>query len=347
MRKVYSALLVMLFAIGAFAQDVHFSQYYAAPITLNPALTANINGVFRVAANYRNQWFTIPTLNSTAPYQTYQVSFDAPILRERLGNDGFGFGAVFFGDKAGDGALTTYSGLASIAYHKAVDRYGRGRISLGLQAGIVSKQIKMQNLIFESQLDNFGWNTSLSNGETNFNNKAILYGDVNFGVMWTHAPKDKFRYYLGAAVNHIPGMAQKGPVESFLNDSRNRLRGLYKVNAGMEFFLNSDYSFSLTPTFLFMMQGQAQQYNFGLGLNYWVNDNVAVFGGGFYRVKDAVILNVGAEFYNVRLGVSYDVNHSNLRAATKAQGGLEVSAIYIFKKERPQAIQYEKYCPNF
>src|SRR5437868_6623101 len=103
MRKIYSVvLLVCLFALSSFAQDIHFSQYYASPLTLNPALTANINGMFRVAANYRNQWFTIPVLNSVAPYQTYQVSFDMPILRERLGNDGFGFGGMFYADKAGD-----------------------------------------------------------------------------------------------------------------------------------------------------------------------------------------------------------------------------------------------------
>ncbi|MFN8322156.1 MAG: PorP/SprF family type IX secretion system membrane protein [Chitinophagales bacterium] len=347
MRKFYTVILFALVSVSAMAQDIHFSQYYASPLTLNPALTANINGVFRVAANYRNQWFTVPTLNSTAPFQTYQFSVDAPILRQRLGNDGFGFGGMFYSDRAGDGALTTFCGMASIAYHKAVDRYGRARISLGFQAGVVSKQIKMQNLIFESQLDNYGWNTSLFNGETNFSNKNILYGDFNLGLLWTHAPKEQFRYYVGAAVNHIGGMAQKGPKESFLNDSRNRLNARYNVHAGMEIFLNSDNSFSLTPTFLFMIQSNARLYNFGLGLNYGINDDVAIFGGGFYRVKDAVILNVGAEFYNVRLGISYDVNHSSLRTATRAQGGVEVSAIYIFKKEKSQGIQYEKYCPNF
>jgi type IX secretion system PorP/SprF family membrane protein len=342
MKKFYFALLLIIFCGSSFAQDIHFSQYAASPLTLNPALTANINGVFRVAANYRNQWFTIPTLNAVSPYQTYQVSFDAPILREKLGNDGLGFGGMFYADKAGDGALTTFCGMASVAYHKAVDRYGRGRVSLGIQAGVVSKQIKMQNLIFESQLDNYGWNSSLFNGETNFNNKAILYPDVNVGGLWTHAPKDNLRYYIGFSANHL-----SRPRESFLQDATNRLGIRYNAHAGMEIFLNRDYSFSLSPTFLFMLQNNAQQYNFGLGLNYWVNDNVAVFGGGWYRVKDAVILNVGAEFYNVRLGVSYDVNHSSLRTASRAQGGLEISAVYVFKKERPAAIQYEKYCPIF
>lgn len=346
MRKFYSAFFALAISITAFAQDIHFSQYYASPLTLNPALTGNINGVFRLAANYRNQWFTIPTLGMVAPYQTYQFSGDVALLRERLGNDGFGVGGMFYCDRAGDGALTTFSGMLSLAYHKAVDRYGRARISLGLQAGVVSKQIKMQNLVFETQLDNFGFNTSLSNGES-VTGKSILYGDVNLGILWAHAPKESFRYYLGFTLNHVPGVAQKGPRESFLGDERNRLGARYNVNAGMEIFLNSDYTFSMTPTFLFMLQSNAQLYNVGLGLNYWVNDDVAIFGGGWYRIKDAVILNAGVEFYNTRIGISYDINHSALRTASKAQGGIEVSAIYIFKKEKPGPIQYEKYCPNF
>lgn len=341
MRKIYAALFVTLVALNSFAQDIHFSQYYASALTLNPALTANINGDFRASFNYRNQWFTIPVLNSVAPYQTYQASVDAPILRERLGNDGFGFGGSFYADKAGDGALTTYSGMVSVAYHKAVDRYGRGRVSLGIQAGVVSKQVKINDLIFETQLDNFGWNPALSNGE-NFTNRSIIYPDVTVGAMWTHAPKDMWRYYLGFSMNHL-----SKPKESFLGDERNRLNYRYNVQAGMEIFLDSYYDFSISPTFLFMMQSNAQQYNFGLGLNYWVNDDVAVFGGGFYRVMDAVIFNAGVEFYNTRVGLSYDINHSGLKAASKAQGAVEVSLVYVFRKERPQSIQYEKYCPNF
>lgn len=341
MRKIYLTVFVVLFTFHAFAQDIHFSQYYASPLTLNPALTANINGVFRANFNYRNQWFTIPVLNSVAPYQTYQASVDAPILRERLGNDGFGFGGTFYADRAGDGALTTYCGMVSIAYHKAVDRFGRGRVSLGLQAGVVSKQVKFSDLIFESQLDNFGWNPALSNGE-NFTNRNIIYPDVNIGAMWTHAPKEMWRYYLGFSMNHL-----SRPKESFLGDARNRLNYRYNVQAGMEIFLDNNYDFSISPTFLFMMQSNAQQYNFGLGVNYWINDDVAIFGGGFYRVMDAVIFNLGVEFFNTRVGLSYDINHSSLKAASRAQGAVEVSLIYVFKKERPRSIQNEKYCPYF
>ncbi|HWB62747.1 MAG TPA: PorP/SprF family type IX secretion system membrane protein [Chitinophagales bacterium] len=341
MKKLYLLTLITVCAVGLYAQDIHFSQYYASPLTLNPALTGNINGVFRAAFNYRNQWFNIPTLNTMAPYQTYQASFDMPLLRDRLENDGFGVGAMFYGDKAGDGALTTYSGMVSIAYHKAVDRYGKGHISLGLQAGVVTKQVNINNLIFENQLDNFGWNPTLSNGES-YSNKTIIYPDVNVGALWSHAPKDRFRYYVGFSMDHL-----SRPRESFLNDESNRLDYRYNAHGGMEIFLNSDYSFSLLPTFLFMLQANAQQYNFGMAANYYLNDNVAIFGGAWYRVLDAAIINAGVEVYDVRMGLSYDFNHSGLKTATQSQGAFEVSLVYIFKKEKPGRIQYEKYCPLF
>ncbi len=342
LKKVYSLVLSLASAASLIAQDVHFSQYTAAPIALNPAMTANINGVFRLSTSYRNQWFQIPTLNAVSPYQTYQASFDMPILRDRLGDDAFGFGAIFIGDRAGDGALQTNTGLISVAYHKAVDRYGRSRISLGLQGGIVNKRININNLVFESQLDNFGWNRNLFNGETTFNNQSILYPDFNIGTMWSSAPLDFLRYYFGFSLFHVAK-----PKESFLSNEKNRLNHRYVAHGGAEIFVNRDQTFSLSPSFLFMLQANAQQYNVGLGLNYILNDDVQIFGGGYYRVKDAFIAAAGVEFYDTRLGLSYDVNLSNLKAASRAQGAIEVSLQYIFRKEDPGPIQYEKFCPNF
>jgi type IX secretion system PorP/SprF family membrane protein len=340
MKKIYTIAFAII-CLSVSAQDVHFSQYFATPLTFNPAYTANVNGMFRASFIYRNQWFNIPSLNSIAPYQTFAGSFDAPILRERLENDAFGFGGTVYADKAGNGPLSTINTMFSVAYHKAVDRYGRARLGLGISAGFYQKRIDPSNLIFESQFDGVGWNPSLNSGE-NFANTSFIKPDVNVGTLWSHAPKDNYRYYVGFSCVHVAT-----PRESFLNDTRNRLNRKFVVNGGMEIFLNRDYTLSISPTVLFMLQSQAQQYNVGFGVNYAVNDNVDVFGGAFYRVKDAAIFNLGVEVYNARLGFSYDINHSELRGATKAQGALEVSLVYIFKKEKPQDIQYEKYCPNF
>lgn len=348
MKHIYSIVIVFCSAFLLRAQDVHFSQYYAAPIYLNPALTANINGMFRVAANYRNQWFMIPTNNLKAPYQTIQASFDMPILRERLGNDAFGFGLNVYHDRAGNGVLTTTSALASIAYHKAVDRFGRSRISLGLQAGVTNKMANLNNLVFESQFDQaIGyWNENLSNQENALANTSIIYPTVNVGALWTSHPVTKFRYYIGYAANNV-----SRPRESFLGDNNNRLQVRHIVHGGMEIFTTKRMDFSFAPTFLFMLQNASQSYQAGLGFNYEYTEDLGFFGSISARFSpgnsDAVIGGFGVEFFNVRLGVSYDFNFSGLRTATRAQGAIEVGAVYIFRQERVGPIQYNSYCPRF
>ena len=256
-------------------------------------MTGNFNGLVRATFNYRNQWFLIPTLNQTTPFQTMQASVDGSIASQRLNNNKFGVGLMFYNDKAGDGGLSTNSVMASVAYHQSVDRYGRSHLSFGLQGGFVMKQINMQNLIFESQLDGYGWNRNLNNGE-NFNSSPIIYPDVNIGVMFSSRPKDKLAYNFGVSVFHIAS-----PRESFLFDQNNRINRRYAVNGSLEISAGPDNQWTLSPTFLFMLQGQAQQYNFGLGVNYQTNnENVGLFGGGFARMNsggafDAAIVNLG------------------------------------------------------
>ena len=52
--------------------DPHFSQYYAYPLWLNPALTGILDGDYRISADYRNQW-----ANYGKPFSTAGVSIDA------------------------------------------------------------------------------------------------------------------------------------------------------------------------------------------------------------------------------------------------------------------------------
>ncbi len=341
MRKLFTFIIV-LFSLATYAQDIHFSQHWGAPIALNPAFTGKFNGLVRGTFNYRNQWFTIPTLNAVTPYQTFQASVDGNVLPTRLGNNRLGVGGMFFNDKAGDGALQTNSGMISIAYHQSVSQYGRSHISFGIQAGVVSKQIRFENLIFESQLNsNFGWNPSLPNNEP-VANRSMLYPDVNIGVLFSSRPKDRFAFNIGYAMHHAAA-----PKESFLGQTTTIGRR-HVVNAGCEITTGYDDQWTISPIFLFMMQSNATLFHLGVGVNYQTtNENVGVFGGAFYRVKDAAILNAGVEVYGARIGVSYDLNHSDLRGASRAQGALELSVVYIFKRYRDASIDYVGYCPKF
>src|SRR5437773_12412710 len=100
MKKTCSLLAIILCISSLFAQDFHFSQFYNSPLTLNPALTGKMDGVFRLAVNYRNQWFTLT--NTQTAYATYAGSFDAPI---NFGKNALGLGLVVVNDRAGEGVL--------------------------------------------------------------------------------------------------------------------------------------------------------------------------------------------------------------------------------------------------
>src|SRR5829696_3271046 len=98
-----TVLLIVLFfsALSVKAQDPNFSQFFASPLTLNPALTGKFDGDFRLAANYRNQW---PTINNA--FTTYTVSADASILKSRISEvDQFGVGVMGFRDQSGNGVI--------------------------------------------------------------------------------------------------------------------------------------------------------------------------------------------------------------------------------------------------
>ena len=143
MKKILSSLLVCVALVSvSIAQDPNFSQFFASPLTLNPALTGKFDGVVRVAGNFRNQW---PTINNA--FVTKTASVDFGILKNRLSEiDQLGVGILGVSDNAGDGVLVTNYGGLSLAYHKGLDEDGYHQIGAGFQAkyyvvdGILGRQ---------------------------------------------------------------------------------------------------------------------------------------------------------------------------------------------------------------
>src|ERR1700744_5202325 len=77
------------------AQDIHFTQFNAAPLIINPAFTGNFDGQYRVAAIYRNQWQSV-----TVPYVTYGASIDAPLVHDLSVDDYLAGGIQGYKDQA-------------------------------------------------------------------------------------------------------------------------------------------------------------------------------------------------------------------------------------------------------
>ncbi len=335
--KKTACLLITSLCISFFikAQDPHFSQFFASPLTLNPALTGKFDGTLRVAGNYRNQW---PAFNNV--YTTSTLSVDFPIMQKNIPeNDTWGVGILALTDKAGGGILTNnYVGL-STSYHKALNEDGYSQIGAGFQATYGQKRLDNSKLTFEDQLTPFGF-TGISQDIFNADNLNIKYFDVNAGILYTGSSNDRNNYYVGASVYHI-----NRPKESFKGGTWN-ISPRATVNAG-GYFPVSDL-LTLHTSAIYQVQSKASEIVFGGAVAANLNEDAVnpstIYAGAWLRLKDALIPYVGLEFGGMRIGASYDINTSNLKSATQSRGGMEISLIYI---KRPADAGKGIPCPKF
>ena len=102
MRNAFVIIIALsLLKTNLSAQDPHFSQFFASPLTLNPAFTGKFDGQLRLAANHRDQWPSIPKA-----YVTTSASVDFSILKNKIPEgDVFGIGIAGLSDQSADAAL--------------------------------------------------------------------------------------------------------------------------------------------------------------------------------------------------------------------------------------------------
>jgi type IX secretion system PorP/SprF family membrane protein len=333
MRKLLIFLFAVILSAAVEAQDPHFSQFFASPLTLNPALTGKFNGDFRLAANFRNQWPSIPNA-----YITNSASVDFSILRKVVPNgDVLGIGFSYLGDQSGDGALDLTYGSASLSYHKALDEEGYNTIGAGFQATYSTLSLSTQKLTFEDQLTQNGFTGVTS--EVFNNGTTKNYFDMSAGLLFSGSSDGVNNYYLGASLYHI-----NRPSVGFLDENWILLPRT-TIHGGVSFPLNDQ--FTIDASAITQFQNQANETLIGGALAINVNhdhDNPTnVYLGSWVRFGDAIIPYVGLEFAGLRIGSSYDVNTSSLKAATQSRGGEELSLIYIKKSYEVKGIP----CPTF
>lgn len=321
-RTITTLSFILCFVHFINAQDPHFSQFFASPLTLNPAFTGKFDGTIRVAANYRNQW---PTINNA--YTTSTVSVDFGILKNKLPDyDTWGIGIMALTDKAGGGVLTNnYIGL-STAYHKSLDEDGFKQIAAGFQGTYGQKRLNSNKLTFIDQLTPFGYTgvtqETFNNGILNIN-----YLDVNAGLLFSSSTDESNNFYVGASMYHI-----NRPKESFQGANWN-ISSRTTLNTG-GYFPVSDI-LTLHASAIYQNQSAASELVVGGALAASLDESgenpTNIYGGLWYRFNDALIPYVSLEFAGLKIGATYDVNISRLKAASQGRGGMEISLIYIKK----------------
>ncbi len=320
MRNVYLLLFSLLLPLCITAQDIHFSQFYASPLTLNPTLTGFSQGDYRVAGIYRNQWATV-----TSPFVTIAASYDMRLMKKKLKKDVFGVGVLLVNDKSSGGAVNLFSGMVSASYHKLLSKKGNHYLGLGVQMGYTQRQLKTNGLTLPTLFNGTDFDLNANSGE-NFANNSTGYFDMNAGLLWSATPHKKIGVYQGVSVFHLTQ-----PKESFLNQDV-RLKMRYTVHGGLRIQLHKRWY--LTPNYIVMAQNKAMQINLGTAVEYHLGDlkaPVILSLGGWWRAGDAGIISAGAELKGFKLGVAYDVTTSGLNAAPRATGSFEIALIYTGK----------------
>lgn len=324
---------------SGFAQDAHYSQYFVAPLAVNPALTGFMDGTARAMVNHRSQWASVNNAFSTST-----ISADGITLRSKIpATDRLGIGMMAMSDKVADGLLVNNYICASVAYHKSLDKEGKYTLGVGLQGSYTQRSIDGTKIVFNDQLDQYGrFSLNSTDAAKNRDNLRRNYLDAAAGVLFKARINDRNQFYIGLSAYHL-----SAPKVTFMDNVslkvpiRTTLNGVYEAKLGD--------MVSLSVLGLYTRQEEASEGVFGaiatIGKSTLEFDPAPVFYAGLlYRTQDAFIPYVGVEYWDIRFGFSYDYNVSALSAATKGQGGIEASLVYQLRIPPNKKIQY--LCPN-
>jgi type IX secretion system PorP/SprF family membrane protein len=345
---IKNPLLIIILFIGmkypARAQDPSFSQFFASPLTLNPALTGKFDGSVRVAGNYRDQW---PTVNKA--FITSTVSVDLGILQNKLSqNDRFGIGFMAMTDKTADGILTSNYFSFSTAYQKAIDEDGQHQIGVGFQGTYANKLLDGPRLRFLDGLQVDGtWLPSPTEQE-NLEQVTAHYFDMNAGILYNGSLNGTNAVFFGASLYHL-----NQPKESFLGVDNITIPTRLTIHAG-GYFPSADKGTSWYVSALYNRQATASEFVVGgaLELSVGADQNYPVnfYLGSWVRINnvtDAIIPYIGLDYGSFNLGMTYDVNVSAFKVASQERGGVEISLIYTLKHSDDGQPVHAVQCPRF
>jgi type IX secretion system PorP/SprF family membrane protein len=339
-KTVLVTLLCAAAALGACAQDLHFSQWFNSPLTTNPANTGFIpDADYRLGANYRNQWSSV----MSEPYKTMSVWGDAQVFRNRIQTGWLGLGGVILEDVAGSGNLTTTEVYGSVAYHQMVSY--SSLITAGFNVGWVNKRINSSNLKFPDQFDGKFFDNTLPTSVV-IDEPNVNFFDIQVGLNYAYFPNTRTYVNGGFSVQHVNNAR-----ESFFSTDPAGFNSL--IPRRYIGFLNGSFKTSdeviLNPMAYYTTQAGAAEIVAGFNLQYNLSDNGdnQVIGGLYYRLGDAFIPMIGFIYKNIRLCFTYDVTTSSLSQVNQGRGAWEFALIENGIYNQYNGDRHQSLCPDF
>ena len=344
-RLLIATVCGLMWCVSAHGQDPYFTQFYTAPLELNPALTGAIEGTFRVSTIYRDQWSGL----GDSPYRTYALSGDVRFGIGQRQQDYVGGGIAFVADRVPVFDFNTTGIKLSGAFHKRLSDGSQQFLSGGVNFGLMQRNVNVEQLYFNDQFNGANGYTLGTSELLPENNFAFL--DLGIGLNYAVKASDNLQLTIGGALAHITQ-----PSSSF----GSRTDGVdvpdVKLYSRWTAYVSSSITLSdevrLLPRFAVSGQGPYMFMNFGSNVRFSINrynSNALQIGAGLRLARDiesitpsAVYMFAGLELGSFLLGISYDYNLEDLANERLGQGVIEVSITYI-----GEYVNNDMFCPTF
>lgn len=333
LQYVFSIIIGMIVVGNAMAQDLHFSQFYEAPLLRNPALAGLYKGDVRIQGIYRTQWNSI-----SFPYTTNSLNGEYKFSVGK-GEDFLTVGGQVMYDKAGTVQLKTIELLPLVNFHKSLSDVRNTYLSLGFMGGVVNRRLNRAAVVTNNQYDGFFYNGALPDGESF--SSGYAYTDMSVGMSFNTSigAEENHDIFLGVGYHHL-----NKPLNSFYKNITHLPKWVF--SGGLK--LNLDMFTSITLNGDYVVQAPFKTMIGGAMFSKKpVPDEESpytVHAGVYYRYNDAIIPVLKVDVNSMSLGISYDINVSTLAPASLNRGGFELSLSYLFSKPKEYA---PVHCPRF
>jgi type IX secretion system PorP/SprF family membrane protein len=338
-KQLLSLLTLLILLASARAQDLHFSQFFEAPLLRNPSLAGIFTGDVRVQGVYRDQWNSVTNAYRTG---SLNAEYKMPVGQS---NDFLTTGVQLLYDKAGTVGLTTTHFLPALNYHKSLSDAKTTYLSLGFMGGMIRKSIDMSKMTTNNQYQG-GYNAGMPTGET-FAVPNFTGWDASVGMSFntTFGMEDANSFFAGLGYHHL-----NRPKNSFYRNAGIELSPKYVLSTGIKLAMDEFSYFTIQGDH--SKQGDMNEtiagalYSYNLG-GYVDEVAYTLHAGAFLRWKDAFIPVVKIDMQFLSVALSYDVNISSLKTASQGRGGFELSVSYIGFLDRDNSARDKVLCPKF
>jgi type IX secretion system PorP/SprF family membrane protein len=340
-KKLLISFSVFL-CIHIYGQDPHFSQFYVTPSFTNPALTGFFKGTVRAHAIYKSQWEFV-----TDAYSTVGAGADFSILKEKLKWSMMGVGLNIVSDLSGSTHLNTHSVNLPFSYTQRLTKISNHYLSVGFMPSFNIRSINLAKATFDDQFNGIAGFEGVTSESQITNNK--IYFNLGLGALWFSEFSKKANVYAGISMFNFTK-----PNISLIEGATFRIPVRINANLGGQFKLTDNVA--LLPSLQFQKQAQYNEMlagtfvSYNLTNQYSANQKLILYGGLWYRYKDALIPTLRLDLKNYTFTFNYDVNISKYTKASRANGGPEISIVFksINKKEEEADKRREKMgCPFF